>query len=251
MNERQGGTVKTVPYSVLMMGSAIMTSDFTVIFDMDGVLFDSESVYIDGYVMYASDCPDIRETALSCIGANGRRTREIFVEKYGEDFPFDEYYRKVKAYVQSHPIPLKKGTVEILKFLSENNVPLALASSTSTASVMKMLKEADILKYFDKVICGDMVSHSKPHPEIFLKAGEELGYAPENCYVIEDSFNGIRAAYNAGMIPVMVPDILGPDEEIQEKLSYLFSDLPSAQAFFEGVVCHCEGAKRPRQSPCQ
>lgn len=210
-----------------------MNADFAVIFDMDGVLFDSESVYIEGYVKYASDYPDIRETSLSCIGANGRRTREIFVEKYGGEFPFDEYYRKVKAYVQSHPIPLKTGAVEILKFLSKKNIPIALASSTSSQSVMKMLREADILHYFDKVICGDMVSHSKPHPEIFLKAGEELGYPPDSCYVIEDSYNGIRAAFNAGMIPVMVPDILQPDEEIREKLSYLFSDLSAAQAFFE------------------
>ncbi|MBQ3418387.1 MAG: HAD family phosphatase [Ruminococcus sp.] len=213
-----------------------MSRSFAVIFDMDGVLFDSESVYIEGYVKYASDYPDIRETSLSCVGANGRRTREIFMEKYGESFPFDEYYRKVKAYVQSHPIPLKQGAVEILKFLSEKNIPLALASSTSTPSVMKMLDEAQLLPYFDKVICGDTVSHSKPHPEIFLKAAEELGYAPENCYVIEDSYNGIRAAYNAGMIPVMVPDILMPDEEIREKLSYLFPDLPAAQAFFEGLI---------------
>ena len=213
-----------------------MNADFAVIFDMDGVLFDSESVYIEGYVKYASDYPQIRETALSCIGANGRRTREIFAERYGEDFPFDAYYRRVKAYVQSSPIPLKKGAAEILKFLSEKNIPLALASSTSSPSVTKMLSDADILRYFDKVICGDMVSHSKPHPEIFLKAGEELGYPPGRCYVIEDSFNGVRAAYTAGMIPVMVPDILQPDEEIQEKLSYLFFDLPAAQAFFAQLI---------------
>ena len=213
-----------------------MSRSFAVIFDMDGVLFDSESVYIEGYVKYASDYPDIRETSLSCVGANGRRTREIFMEKYGESFPFDDYYRKVKAYVQSHPIPLKQGAVEILKFLSEKNTPLALASSTSTPSMMKMLKEARLLPYFDKIICGDTVSRSKPHPEIFLKTAEELGYAPENCYVIEDSYNGIRAARSAGMIPVMVPDILQPDEEIREKLSYLFPDLMAAQAFFEGLI---------------
>ena len=228
-----------------------MKPSFAVIFDMDGVLFDSESVYIEGYVKYASDYPDIRETSLSCVGANGKKTREIFLAKYGEDFPFDDYYRKVKAYVRSNPIPLKKGAAEILKFLSENNIPLALASSTSTPSVMKMLEEAYLLPYFDKIICGDMVSHSKPHPEIFLKTAEELGYAPENCYVIEDSYNGIRAAYNAGMIPVMVPDILQPDEEIREKLRFLFPDLPAVQEFFKGLICHCEGAKRPRQSPCQ
>ena len=213
-----------------------MCADFAVIFDMDGVLFDSESVYIEGYVKFASEYADIRETCMACIGSNGRRTKEIFLEKYGESFPFDPYYKKVKAYVQSHPIPLKKGAVDILKFLFEKNIPLALASSTSTSSVMKMLKEADLLRYFDKIICGDMVSHSKPHPEIFLKAAEELGLVPERCYVIEDSYNGIRAAYNAQMIPVMVPDMLEPDEEIKVLLRYYFCDLPAAQAFFEELL---------------
>ncbi len=213
-----------------------MKTDFAVIFDMDGVLFDSESVYIRGYIKYASEYADIEETCMACIGANGRRTKEIFLEKYGDEFPFDSYYQKVKAYVRSHPIPLKDGAVEILKFLKEKNIPLALASSTSTESVMKMLRDADLLKFFDKVICGDMVSHSKPHPEIFLRAGEELGYAPDHCYVIEDSYNGIRAAYNAAMIPVMVPDVLHPDEEIREKLRYLFPDLSAAESFFRGMI---------------
>lgn len=191
-------------------------NDCYVIFDMDGVLFDSESAYIEGYVRFASDYPDIRETSLSCIGANGQKTREIFLLKYGEDFPFDSYYQKVRTFVRSNPIPLKPGVFEIMDYLKEADIPIALASSTSTESVMKMLDEKGLTSYFDVIVCGDMVSYSKPHPEIFLTAAERLGAQPASCFVIEDSYNGIRAAFAAGMRPIMVPDIVQPDEEIRE-----------------------------------
>ena len=99
-----------------------------------------------------------------------------------------------------------------------------------------MLDGAGLTDYFDKIICGDMVSHSKPHPEIFHKAAEELGASPKDCYVVEDSFNGIRAAFAAGMIPVMVPDVVMPDSEIREKLSYLFPSLKDASDFFVSLL---------------
>ena len=211
-------------------------SGSVVIFDMDGVLFDSESVYIEGYVKYASQYPDIRETSLSCVGANGIRTREIFLEKYGEDFPFDEYYRKVKAYVQSHTIPLKPYVDDILDHLQRMGVPVALASSTREETVRRMLDGAGLTAYFTAIICGDMVSHSKPHPEIFLYAAERMGVQPASCYVIEDSYNGIRAAANAGMRPIMVPDILQPDEEIRGLAEVVLPDLREVIAYLDREV---------------
>ena len=207
----------------------------TVIFDMDGVLFDSESVYIEGYVMYAREYPDIRETSLSCVGANGRKTREIFLQKYGKDFPFDDYYQKVKAYVSSHPIPLKPGVFTIMNDLRGNGAKIALASSTSTASVMRMLDEAGLTEYFDVIVCGDMVSHSKPHPEIFLTAAERLGTEARDCFVIEDSYNGVRAAHNAGMRPIMVPDLLQPDEEIRNLAETVLPNLTEAAEYLKGA----------------
>lgn len=206
-----------------------------VIFDMDGVLFDSESVYIEGYIKYASDYPDIRETSLSCIGANGIKTREIFTEKYGEDFPFDAYYRQVKAYVASHPVPLKPFVHEILGWCRAQGIPTALASSTRQESVMRMLGEAGLTGYFDLIVCGDMVSHSKPHPEIFLVAAERLGIQPGDCYVIEDSYNGIRAAHAAGMHPLMVPDILQPDGEIKALCEAVLPNLREVIEYVKGV----------------
>ena len=209
---------------------------FAVIFDMDGVLFDSESVYIDGYVRYASQYPDIRETSLSCIGANGKKTREVFLNKYGEDFPFDAYYQKVKAYVASHPIPLKPYVHEILGWCREQALPTALASSTREESVRRMLGEAGLTDCFDAIICGDMVSHSKPHPEIFLFAARQLGAEPKDCYVIEDSFNGVRCAHNAGMHPIMVPDILQPDGEIKAIAEAVLPDLNAAQDYLKRIM---------------
>ena len=206
-----------------------------VIFDMDGVLFDSESVYIEAYVKFASDYPDIRETSLSCIGANGKKTREIFALKYGEDFPFDAYYQKVKAYVGSHPVPLKPYVDEILDQCRAWGLPTALASSTRRESVMRMLDEAGLSGYFGEIVCGDMVSHSKPHPEIFLFTAERLGVQPADCYVIEDSYNGIRAAHAAGMHPIMVPDILQPDEEIRGLAEVVLPNLHEATEYLKGV----------------
>lgn len=210
-----------------------MKNGTAVIFDMDGILFDSESVYIEGYVKYASNYPDIRETSLSCVGANGKRTREIFMEKYGADFPFDAYYLKVKEYVASHPIPLKPYVHEILGWCRQQGLPTALASSTRQESVMRMLNEAGLTAYFDIIVCGDMVSQSKPHPEIFLTAAERLGAEPQDCWVIEDSYNGIRCAHNAGMHPLMVPDLLQPDEEIRPLCEAVFPDLMGVIGYLE------------------
>lgn len=206
-----------------------------VIFDMDGVLLDSESIYIEGYVKYASEYPDIRETSLACVGANGRRTREIFMERYGEDFPFDVYYQRVRDYVAAHRIPLKPYVHEALAFCRGQGIPTALASSTRSESVRRLLGENGLTDYFDEIVCGDMVSHSKPHPEIFLTAAARLGAQPEDCCVIEDSYNGIRAAHAAGMRPIMVPDILQPDNEIRGLAEVVLPDLRAAIEYLKGI----------------
>ena len=104
----------------------------------------------------------------------------------------------------------------MLAALKGAHIPVALATSTAQASVLKELQDAGIRDYFDQVICGDMVSHSKPHPEIFLTACAALGAQPEKTIVIEDSYNGIRAAHAGGMMPVMVPDLLQPTGEIEQ-----------------------------------
>ena len=195
------------------MGRADPTA---VIFDMDGVIFDSEQAYIDSFRAVCEDegIPFIEQECTDCIGVNRDRSKEIFEAAYGKDFDFPYYYDKVRERMHVLRFDLKPYVHKIILYLRSRRVPIALASSTREASVRRMLGEAGLLQYFDVVVCGDMVSHSKPHPEIFLTAARWLGAEPMNCYVIEDSFNGIRCAHNAGMHPIMVPDILQPDAEI-------------------------------------
>lgn len=191
-----------------------------VIFDMDGVIFDSERAYIAAYKKLApkyglNDFEVIHKACMDSIGANRQKTKEIFFSYVGHEFDYLAYREDVQVELNKNDYIIKPGVFEIFDWLKEIGAKIALASSTREVSVRKSLGKADLVKYFDQIVCGDMVSHSKPHPEIFLKAAEKLGVEPENCYVIEDSFNGIRAAHAAGMHPIMVPDILQPDEEIR------------------------------------
>ena len=190
------------------------------IFDMDGVIFDSERAEYGIWMEMAEEhqLPGMQEVYYRCIGVNREVCKRTMLEAYGEDFPFEEYAKlSSKRYQERYGngrLPIKEGARELLSYLSRRGYPIALASSTRTEKVQSQMKAADLLQYFNVVIGGDMVSKSKPDPEIFLKASEELSVAPEQCIVIEDSYNGIRAAAAAGMHPYMVPDMLSPNEEM-------------------------------------
>lgn len=191
-----------------------------VIFDMDGVIFDSERAYIGAYKKLATkyglnDAQAVHRACMDSIGVTRVKTREIFFSYVGREFDYDRYREDVQAELNKSDYELKPGVYEVFDWLRKTGVPVALASSTREASVLRSLGKAGLTQYFDHIVCGDMVSHSKPHPEIFLTAAARLGAEPRDCYVIEDSFNGIRAAHAAGMHPIMVPDILQPDDEIR------------------------------------
>ena len=192
-----------------------------VIFDMDGVIFDSERLVIECWQVIAEkhNIPDIVEICMRVQGNNRQETGKRFREKYGNDFPYDTYKKEVTALFRERygegRLPLKPGVVKILEELKRNNIPLALASSTRSDIVKLEMEEANLLPYFDAVLGGDMVPRSKPEPDIFLAAAAALEADPTCCYVLEDSHNGIRAAYRAGMHPVMVPDMQQPTEEIR------------------------------------
>ena len=117
-------------------------------------------------------------------------------------------------------IPVKPGVREILEWLKSAGYAVGLASSTKRESVLRHLKHTGLEDYFSVVVGGDMVEHSKPLPDIYLLACERLGVEPGETYAIEDSPNGIRSAHAAGMCPIMVPDIIAPDEEMG-RLSYI------------------------------
>lgn len=208
-----------------------------VVFDMDGVIFDSERAVMQCWKEVASrhNIPDIEKAILACTGTTMVRTREIMLNLYGADFPYDEYAMESSTIFHSRydggRLPMKPGVKELLTFLKEHNKKIALASSTRQQVVTDELRDAGIIGYFDRIICGDMVSRSKPAPDIFLKACEELNVSPSDSYAIEDSYNGIRAAHAGGLHPIMVPDLLPADEEMQSLAEIVLPNLTSVMEY--------------------
>lgn len=192
-----------------------------VVFDMDGVIFDTERLVIEFWKEVAKkhNIPNVEHTCIQCLGTNRVRTREIFLENYGADFPFDSYRAEVTELFNTHykgvPLPTKPGVRELLSYLQEQDIKVGLASSTAQHLVRDEIGTAGLLPYFQTLVCGDMVEHSKPAPDIFLKACEILNADPTKSIAIEDSFNGIRSAHCAGMTPIMVPDQVQPTDEIR------------------------------------
>ena len=192
-----------------------------VVFDMDGVIFDTERLVIEFWKEVAKkhNIPNVEHTCIQCLGTNRVRTREIFLENYGADFPFDPYRAEVTELFNTHykgvPLPTKPGVRELLSYLQEQDIKVGLASSTAQHLVRDEIGTAGLLPYFQTLVCGDMVEHSKPAPDIFLKACEILNADPTKSIAIEDSFTGIRSAHCAGMTPIMVPDQVQPTDEIR------------------------------------
>ena len=202
-----------------------------VIFDMDGVIFDSEKRVVECWQVIADKygIPDIELACRECFGCNQVVAKERFLKRYGEDFPYVEYKKEMSDLFHERydkgNLPMLLGVVEILTFLKDSGKKIALATSTRRASAEQGLTWAGIIEYFDAIICGDMVERSKPEPDIFLKACEVIGVEPSEAYVIEDSYNGIRAAHRGGLMPIMVPDMLEPDEEMEELSVAIIEDL--------------------------
>lgn len=211
-----------------------------VVFDMDGVIFDSERLVIECWKVIADKygIENIEEACFECLGINAALTKELMKKRYGEEFPYDAYKKEMSALFHSRAaggkLPQKEGIAELLTFLKENRIPTAVASSTRREVVIRELEEGGLLPYFDQVICGDMVKRSKPEPDIFLKACESLSADPAEAFAIEDSYNGIRAAARAGMKPIMVPDLAEPTEEMEELACCILPSLLDVMAYFKG-----------------
>ena len=202
-----------------------------VVFDMDGVIFDSERLVQESWRIVGErhGLTDTREVCSRCLGLNQKKSLAIFLEHYGADFPYEVYKNECRELfwgpLYGDHLPMKTGVVEILTTLKELGIPVALATSTSKKTVTREMLDAGILDFFDALVCGDMVTHGKPHPEIFLTACEKLGVAPELALAVEDSYNGIRAASAGGLQPIMVPDLLPPTGEIEAKCVSICKDL--------------------------
>lgn len=210
----------------------------TIVFDMDGVLFDTEKLCMDSWVAVAAnhEITGVEEVFPLCIGLNDTDTRSLIMDRMGEEFPYDEFKKEASvwfhAYVKENGLPVKKGVREILEYLKENGWSIGLASSSRKQSVLSHLENTGLRDYFSVIVTGDMIEHSKPQPDIYLKACEELGANPKECFAIEDSLNGIRSAHWAGLKPIMVPDMIAPNDEIKSITTWIFEDLTKVQEFF-------------------
>lgn len=210
-----------------------------VVFDMDGVIFDSERAVMECWMALADKygIPDLKLHYFDCIGVNMAKSREIMKAAYGEEFPYDTYAKEASerfhAQYSENRLPMKPGVRELLDFLKVRKKKVALASSTRRKTVLKLLEAAGILEYFDAVVCGDMVTRSKPAPDIFLKACEEIGVKPDEAYAIEDSYNGITAAHAGGLHPIMVPDLLPANEKMEKLAEVILKDLLEVKDYCE------------------
>ncbi|WP_292193206.1 HAD-IA family hydrolase [Butyrivibrio sp.] len=228
-----------------------------VVFDMDGVIFDSEMAVMKCWLEIAEKygIKDIEEPYLACTGTNAARTKEIMLEAYGEDFPYDLYAKEAsEMYHERYDggrLPVKPGVTEILDFLKAEKKKIALASSTRRETVINQLRDANILDYFDEVITGDMVQKSKPEPDIFLLACERLGVDPENAYAIEDSYNGIRSAFRGGLMPIMVPDLIPADNEMRRCAVAVIDDLEGVASYLKGIRIIDSKLKLIPYYPCE
>ena len=170
----------------------------------------------------------------------GRTTEEsvkIFKNDFGDKFVNDDFQRYysifLEKYYKENGIPVKKGLYELLEYLENNGFKIAVASSNSRDVVLQHLRDTGVEKYFDKIICGDMVSKSKPEPDIYLTACKELAESPSDCYAIEDSKTGLQSAYAAGCKVIMVPDLYEAESEIEKLLFKRFDNLLIFKEYLE------------------
>jgi HAD superfamily hydrolase (TIGR01509 family) len=189
-----------------------------VIFDMDGLLLDSEPLYRITWQTAAAEmgCPIDDEFYARFVGRGNEEAERLIRERFGDALPLNEFRirwrRDFDQRLKREPLPRKPGAIELLDLLDERGIARGLATSSPREIALRCLGE--LASRFTAIAFGDEVEHSKPAPDLFLLAAQRLGIAPSQCLVLEDSDAGVRAARAAGMQVIMVPDLIEPSEEI-------------------------------------
>jgi len=193
---------------------------FAVLFDMDGLMLDTERMARIAWTRAIAEKGfSLTDSAyLQLVGRTVADARSILGEIFGSELPFQQVFEMRQAYydedIEKNGIPVKPGLMELLDFLEMNRVPKAVATSTPCWFAPRKLAVVGIERRFETIVCGDMVMNGKPAPDLFLEAANQMGFAPRSCVVLEDSEAGILAAHNAGMLPIMIPDLKQPTPEI-------------------------------------
>jgi HAD superfamily hydrolase (TIGR01509 family) len=201
-----------------------------VVFDMDGLMLDTERMASRCWSQAASTIGVEFDATLlpSMIGRNSRDSREFVLAHYGADYPVDALMRESRtqfdAIARREGIAVKPGLHALLDWLESIQIPRVVATSTRRERAPAHLERCDLMSRFHALVGGDEVEQGKPAPDIFLLAAARLDVVPAECIVLEDSEPGVRGAIKAGMIPIMVPDMLAPSKEL---LAWMPLVLPS------------------------
>lgn len=211
-----------------------------IIFDMDGLMLDTERLAQQAWQQAAAQS-GYQAGPQVFLGVIGKALPDVYralLEAFGERFPFDEVYQRKRElydrWLKERGVPVKPGLPELLNYLEGLEIPLAVASSSLRQNVHRNLAAAGTPPgTFAAVIAGDEIERGKPAPDIFLAVGNRLALPPEACLVLEDSPAGIRAAAAAGMVPVMVPDLIPADAQTARLAWQVLPDLTAVQALLE------------------
>lgn len=211
-----------------------------IIFDMDGVLLDTESLCLETWILAGNESgwtdEKISRIYAECLGTNKNDTKRILAENLGGKNEAEFFMDRTSQFFAE--LERRKGikkmffAAEALELLKKKGYRLSLASSTRKEAVERQMKNAGLFDFFETVTTGDQVEHSKPHPEIYRIACTSLSLPPEKCAAVEDSPNGILSAKNAGLFTVMIPDKIQPSEEILKNTDILCSSLKEAEEKF-------------------
>ena len=209
-----------------------------VVFDMDGLLVATEQVVFDAMQLAASGSGRHMPFDLfkRMVGLPGHASDAIVVEHFGDGFDLDNWRQEVSRHfdlIAEAGIALKAGVIELLDVLDAHALPHAVATSSTRRAVEHSLGQHGLVDRFHAIITRELQTLHKPHPQPFLKAAEALRVDPVDCLALEDSHNGVRSASAAGMMTIMVPDMLDPTEEMQSLCVRIAADLHEVRELIE------------------
>lgn len=190
-----------------------------VIFDMDGLLFDTEALWQEGLLAAAAEAGHAIPDAVysGSIGVRRSQCGPLFRSHFGEDFRFEDFHAAWRRHfwrVAENRPAMKAGVPELLDLLDQLRLPRAIATSSSRTTVERHLAAHGLTARFDALVCRGDYETGKPAPDPFLTAAERLGVEPRFCLALEDSHIGVRSAAAAGMMTVMAPDLMEPTQDI-------------------------------------